>query len=81
MYRKYFGKGEKLLLISPLIKNILLPDVRFLRLKKDQIFSSRKALIRDNRSRDNESRLLYEYEINVVFVTRFFFFFFFFRFP
>ena len=27
--------------ISPLIHNILLPDIRFLCLKKDQIFSSR----------------------------------------
>ena len=43
--------------MSPLIHNILLPDVRFLCLNKDQIFSSRYAVIRDNRSRDNESRL------------------------
>ena len=27
--------------IAPLIHNILLPDVRYLRLKKDKIFSSR----------------------------------------
>ena len=43
--------------ISLLIHNILLPDVRFLCLNKDQTFSSRLAVIRGNRSRDNESRL------------------------
>ena len=37
--------------------NILLPDFRFLCLNKDQIFSSRQAVVRDNRSRDNESGL------------------------
>ena len=45
--------------MSPLINSILLPDVRFLCLNKDQIFSSRKAVVRDNRSRDNESRLYF----------------------
>ena len=30
-----------------------------LMLDRDQIFSSRQAVIRDNRSRDNESRLYY----------------------
>ena len=34
----------------------LLPDVRFLCENKDQIFSSRYAVIRDNRSIDNEGR-------------------------
>ena len=44
--------------ISPLFHNILLPVVRFSCLNRDQIFTSREAVIRDKRSRDNESRLL-----------------------
>ena len=55
----YCGKGEKLLLMT----NFFSYPQYFVRLmldfnvKNDQIFSSRQALIRDNRSRDNESRL------------------------
>ena len=43
IYWKYCGKWEKLLLRSNFSSypNILLPDVRMLRLKKNQIFSSR----------------------------------------
>ena len=40
------GRNCSLGAISPLIHNILLPGVRFLPLKKDQIFSSRQAVIR-----------------------------------
>ena len=57
---KKFSSGE----ISPLFHNNLLPDVRFLTLNKDQIFSSRPTVIRDNRSRDIESRLYVEININ-----------------
>ena len=43
--------------ISPLFHNILLHVVRFSYLGRDQIFTSREAVIRDKRVRDNESRL------------------------
>ena len=43
--------------ISPLFQNIFLPVVRFSCLGRDQTFTSRYAVIRDKRVRDNESRL------------------------
>ena len=43
--------------ISPLFHNILLPVVRFSCLNRDQIFTSRQAVIRDKRGRDKESQL------------------------
>ena len=43
--------------ISPLFHNILLSVVRFSCLNRDPLFTSRKAVIRDKRSRGNESRV------------------------
>ena len=44
--------------ISPLYHNILLPVGRSLCYNRDQIFTSRKAVIRDKRVRDNESTVV-----------------------
>ena len=60
IYWKYCGKEEKLLLrsnFSSFFHNIFLPVVRFSYLGRDQIFTSRYAVIRDKRGRDNESQL------------------------
>ena len=43
--------------ISPLFHNIFLPVIRFSCLGKDQIFTSRQAVIRDKRGRNNENQL------------------------
>ena len=50
---KYCEKEEKLLLFH----NIFLPVVRYSCLGRDQIFTSRQAVIRDKRVSDNESHL------------------------
>ena len=50
---------EQFLLLSTIFCYLMLEFV----LNRDQIFSSRLAIIRDNQSRDNESRL-YVYPIN-----------------
>ena len=65
------GRNCSLGAISPFIHNILLPDVRYLCSNTDKIFSSRYAVIRGNRGRDNESRLYfnnsYWHETTIIF--------------
>ena len=53
MKRGEIAPEEQFLLLSTIFCYLMLE----LMLNEDQIFSSRSAVIRDNRSRDNESRL------------------------
>ena len=52
---------EQFLLFSTIFCYLMLD---FYVLNKDQIFSTRSAVIRDNRSRDNESRLYLNFHIS-----------------
>ena len=49
---------EQFLLLSTIFSYLMIE----LLLNGDQIFSSRQAVIRDNRSRDNESRLYFDWQ-------------------